>query len=172
MDNYYKPIEKQVKDENGIENFDLPESLDRERFHCDLKKLIEGETLEIKEYTFNHSDIMPRNLTIKSAPILVVEGLFTFYFEEINDLLNLRIYVDTPDYLMLKRRILRDANERGYDLNDVLYRYEEHVTPTFKKFVLPTKDDADLIIPNHQNFNTALEVIVGYVQRILEQPNT
>jgi uridine kinase len=166
MDNYYKPIEQQLKDENGVENFDRPESLDREAFFRDLKRLKQGETVTVEEYNFNHRDKKPRVLTFKPTPVIIVEGIFTFYYEEISNLLDLKIYIDTPDYLMLKRRIIRDAKERGYDLNDVLYRFEHHVTPAYRKFIRPLKDEADIIVPNHRNFDKALNVISIYIRQI------
>lgn len=166
MDNYYKPIEQQARDENGVENFDRPDSLDRHAFFRDLKCLKEGQTVTKEEYNFNHREKKPRLLTFEPTPVIIVEGIFTFYYEEISSLLDLKIYIDTPDYLMLKRRIIRDAKERGYDLNDVLYRFEHHVTPAYRKFIRPLKEEADLIIPNHRNFDNALEVISIYIRQI------
>lgn len=169
MDNYYKPIDQQPKDENGIENFDLPESLDREKFYSDLIRLKNGENISLPEYTFNNSNSPEKIIQINAAPIIVVEGIFTFYFKEISDLLDLKIYIEAPDYLMLTRRITRDAAERGYDLNDVLYRFQHHVTPSFKRFIEPIKNDADLIIPNHDGFSKALDIVSAYFGRVLQQ---
>ncbi len=165
LDNYYFPIEKQEKDQNGIENFDRPESLDRKRFHQDLKKLISGESLKIQEYTFNYRNKPPQFITIPSAPVIIVEGIFTLYYEEIQKYLALKIFIDTPEYLMMKRRIIRDAEERGYDLEDVLYRFENHVIPSYEQFILPSKHRADLIVPNHDKFEAALEVILTYIKQ-------
>jgi uridine kinase len=165
MDNYYLPKQQQQKDENDVENFDLPQSIDRSVFYSDLVKLKNGETIKLKEYTFNFRDIESKILTLKSLPVIIVEGIFTFYFSEILGLMDLKLFIDTPDYLMLKRRITRDANERGYDINDVLYRFEHHVMPSFTNYILPLKDQADLIIPNHANFDNALNVIYSYVDQ-------
>lgn len=169
LDNYYRPRTEQPKDEKGIENFDLPESLDRERFLEDLKKLKKGEDITIREYTFNNDAKTPELIQIKSTPILVVEGIFTFYYDEINELLDFKIFIEAPDYLMLTRRITRDAEERGYDLSDVLYRFQHHVTPSFKKYIEPLKHDADVIIPNHNGFSLALDVVISYLrQKLME----
>jgi uridine kinase len=165
MDNYYRPIDEQEKDENGIENFDKPESIDRKKFYDDLQKLKAGESIRIKEYHYNYLDKEANYIHIPTAPVIIVEGIFTFYYEEIRDCIDLKLYIDTPDYLMLKRRILRDAEERGYDLNDVLYRFEHHVTPAFQKYILPSRQEADLIIPNHHNFDRALEVVQAYIHQ-------
>lgn len=169
LDNYYKERTLQPKDEKGIENFDLPESIDRTRFFEDLEKLKKGEDIALMEYTFNNQEKKPSLIQIKCAPIIVVEGIFTFYFKEISDLLDLKIFIEAPDYLMLTRRITRDAEERGYDLSDVLYRFQHHVTPSFKKYIEPLKMDADIVIPNHNGFTVALSVVISYLRSRLKQ---
>ncbi|MFT4834455.1 MAG: uridine kinase [Marinoscillum sp.] len=167
LDNYYKPRTEQPKDKKGIENFDLPESLDRVRFSEDLKKLKAGQDISITEYTFNNSAKEPEIITIKSTPIVVVEGLFTFYYKEVSEMLDFKIFIEAPDYLMLTRRITRDAEERGYDLSDVLYRFQHHVTPSFRKYIEPLKHDADIIIPNHNGFDVGLDVVICYLRQKL-----
>lgn len=164
LDNYYRPRKEQPKDKKGVENFDLPESLDRERFYHDLQLLKSGERIRLKEYTFNNDNKKPAMIEIESTPIIVVEGIFTFYFQEIRKLLDLKLYIEAPDYLMLTRRITRDAEERGYDLSDVLYRFQHHVTPSYKKYIEPHKHDADIIIPNHKGFDVALNVVLAYLK--------
>lgn len=164
LDNYYKPRSQQPKDVKGIENFDLPESLDRTRFFEDLQKLKSGQDISIREYTFNNDNKTPEILHIRSAPIVVVEGIFTFYYKEVDELLDFKIFIEAPDYLMLTRRITRDAEERGYDLSDVLYRFQHHVTPSFKKYIEPLKFDADIIVPNHNGFSVALDVVAAYLK--------
>lgn len=169
MDNYYKPRNEQPIDEKGIENFDKPESLDKGRIVNDLKKLKSGKNVSLTEYTFNNESKKPSIIHINSAPIIMVEGIFTFYYKEVCDLLDLKIFVEAPEYLMLTRRITRDAEERGYDLSDVLYRFQHHVTPSFKNYIEPSKYDADLIIPNHDGFNIALDVVSNYLKKTLDQ---
>ena len=165
MDNYYIDRHKQPIDKMGVENFDTLESIDKVRFTNDLKKLIKGETIQLKEYTYNNSTAEPKIITIESKRIILVEGIFTLHLKEIRDLLNLKIYIEAPGYLMLKRRIIRDAKERGYDLSDVLYRFEHHVTPSFQKYINPSKKFADIIIPNHENFDTALKVVTAFLNQ-------
>ncbi|MEP0984596.1 P-loop NTPase fold protein [Ekhidna sp.] len=165
MDNYYIERGEQPRDKMGIENFDTLDSIDKKRFINDLKKLIKGEDIELKEYTYNNDKAKSKIIEIKSSPIILVEGIFTLHLKEIRDLLDLKIYIEAPGYLMLKRRIIRDAEERGYDLNDVLYRFEHHVTPSFQKYISPSKKWADIIIPNHENFDVALKVITAFLNQ-------
>ena len=165
MDNYYIDRKLQAKDQEGVENFDTLASIDSERFAEDLRKLKQGKSLRLQEYNYNNPNAEKRTITIPSSEIIVVEGIFTLYLEEIRELLDLKIYIEAPDFLMLKRRIIRDAEERGYDLNDVLYRFEHHVTPAFKSFIEPSRKWADLIIPNHQSLDKALEVIIAFLNQ-------
>ena len=165
MDNYYKPKEHQEKDGNDEYHFDLPTSFRRENFLYDVTRLVQGETIEIPEYTFNNPLATSQKLVYKPAPVIVLEGIYVFYFEEIVELLDLKIFLDAHEHLKLIRRIKRDAAERNYPLEDVLYRYEHHVFPTFKKYIEPTKFIADIIINNNESMNTAIETLRPFLER-------
>src|SRR5690606_4301076 len=156
QDHYYKPIHLQTVDENGIENFDLPESIDREKFLKDILTIKKGVSVSIQEYKFNNSQVKPKTIHFTPAPILLIEGLFVQYFPEIEQQLNLSIFIEAKDYVKLSRQISRDKAERGYDVSDVLYRYQHHVLPVYKSLIEPLKHNADFIIPNNRIFESAL----------------
>lgn len=164
QDNYYKPRDQQPIDENGIKNFDLPVSIDRDAFRHDLLILKSGQNVIKQEYTFNNPLAETRMLEFKSAPIIVVEGLFVQYFEEISHELDLRIFIEAKDHVKLGRRIKRDQVERGYDIDDVLYRYQYHVMPVYERLIEPLKHHADLVIPNNSKFERALDVLVAFLK--------
>jgi uridine kinase len=164
QDNYYKPRDQQPIDENGIKNFDLPVSIDSEAFRHDLLILKSGQNVIKQEYTFNNPLAETRMLEFKSAPIIVVEGLFVQYFEEISNELDLRIFIEAKDHVKLGRRIKRDQVERGYDIDDVLYRYQYHVMPVYERLIEPLKHHADLVIPNNSKFERALDVLVAFLK--------
>ena len=167
QDHYYKPRETQKVDEKGVKNFDLPESIDREQLHADILRLQAGETVLKQEYAFNTPGVKLQMLEFKSAPILIVEGLFVQYFPEIEKELDLKIFIEAKDYLKLSRRIRRDNEERGYDLDDVLYRYHHHVMPVYESLIKPLKHRADFIIPNNHHFEAALTVMVRALKTFL-----
>ncbi len=108
QDNYYHPREQQLRDAQGIENFDLPSSIDSATYAADVSSLRQGQEVRRKEYTFNNLDAVPKELVFRPAPIVVVEGLFVFYFEEIAKLLDLKVYIDAQEHVKLQRRIVRD----------------------------------------------------------------
>jgi uridine kinase len=169
QDNYYKPRDQQPIDENGVKNFDLPISIDRDAFKNDLLKLKSGQLVSKTEYVFNNPLAEKKQLEFKPAPILVVEGLFVQYFEEISAELDLRIFIEAKDHVKLGRRIKRDQVERGYDIDDVLYRYQYHVMPVYEQLIEPLKHNADLVIPNNSKFDRALSVLVGYLKSRLNE---
>lgn len=168
QDHYYRPRESQVTDDQGIQNFDLPGAIDHEQLYQDILKLKRGETLLKPEYTFNNSNVTPQVLEFRPAPILIVEGLFVQYFPDIAKELDLKIFIEAKDYLKLSRRIRRDNDERGYDLDDVLYRYQYHVMPVYESLIKPLKHKADLIIPNNDHFRHALHVLIGALKTELK----
>jgi uridine kinase len=168
-DNYYKPKEQQEIDAMGVSNFDLPTSIHREEFFEDIQKLVAGEVVTRQEYTFNNALKEPKILTFKPAPILVLEGIFVFHFPEIIDLIDLKLFLYATETTALTRRIKRDKIERNYPLEDVLYRYEKHVLPTYRKYIEPIMEQADLIINNNHNFESGLNVLSGFLHNQLNR---
>lgn len=165
QDEYYKEKKHQQLDEKGLPNFDLPTAIDIESFQKDLQKLMNGEAVHKLEYTFNNPTLVPKMLEFKPAPVIIVEGIFIFYFEELYKRLDFSIFIHTKKELQLKRRIKRDAEERGYDLDHVLYTNKHHVKPSYQKFIKPFRHEADIVIPNNERgFGKGLaliEMLVG-----------
>lgn len=149
QDDYYHPVGEMTAEENKLYNFDLPSTIDDTLFLSDIKKLLDGGTVYKKEYTFNNSAAVPKLLEIKSAPIIIVEGLFILHFKEISDLLDLKIFIDTEEEVALQRRLKRDLIERGYSEDDILYKWMNHVLPAYKEFLVPYKKDCHKIITNN-----------------------
>jgi len=164
QDHYYHPREQQPVDEQGVKNFDTPDSIDFERFVHDIQAVNNGETVTVKEYTYNNPQAEPQILQFKPAPVILVEGIFVFYHQPVAQLLDLRLFIDAQEHIKLSRRITRDREERGYDVDDVLYRYEKHVAPTYLNYIEPFKYTSDLIIPNNQQFDEALAVVVCHLR--------
>lgn len=159
QDHYYKKNNTQTIDAQGVTNYDLPQSIDHEAFYNDILKIKSGVAVSREEYTFNNPKAIPAMLEFRAAPIIIVEGLFILHFPEIERELDLSIFIEAKDYIKLSRRIRRDNDERGYDLDDVLYRYQNHVMPVYETMIRPLKERADLVIPNNIHFKRALDVI-------------
>ena len=151
MDNYYFSIEKQVKDKNGVVNFDLPSALNEAKLTTDLLQLIAGEPIEVKEYFFNSPPNKNVLITIEPAEVLIVEGLFLFHYKELFKAINYSVFVDVDHKIQLDRRIYRDQENRGYKRADILYQWDNHVLPCYEQFIEPYRHQANFIFRNDQN---------------------
>jgi len=149
QDDYYLPANTKTQEENKLYNFDVPEAINRTLFHEDIQKLIQGQTVYKEEYTFNNPSLTPKIMEINPAPILIVEGLFIFYFEEIDQLLDERIFLHADEDIALERRLKRDLIERGYHEEDVKYKWYNHVLPSFEQYLFPYKSHCDRVIENN-----------------------
>ena len=149
QDDYYHRVGEMTAEENKLYNFDLPSTIDDALFTKDINALLAGDTVFKKEYTFNNSSAVPKILEIRSAPIIIVEGLFILHFKEIAELLDLKIFIDTEEDVALQRRLKRDLIERGYSEDDILYKWMNHVLPAYKEFLLPYKDECHKVIVNN-----------------------
>lgn len=169
QDDYYLPRDQQHRDKNDEFNFDLPKSFDKKKFRKDIERLMTGEAVEILEYTFNNPKAAPKILIFRPAPVLVIEGLFVFHFKKVAPLLDLKVFINAKENLKIIRRIMRDQVERGYPLDDVLYKYQHHVLPSFERFIQPYKEEADIVVNNNQDFERGLEVLSGFLRNKLKE---
>ena len=164
QDNYYKKRKFQKKDSNGNYNFDLPSSFLENELYDDLKRLKNNFQISRVEYNYNNSKAISKNLIVKPKPIILLEGIFIFHYRDLQKLIDRKIFIDVDQKVMINRRIKRDAEERGYDENNVLYKYHNHVIPSFKKYILPYKKDADFIVNNTVNDNLAAKSTFDYIK--------
>jgi uridine kinase len=170
QDDYYIPVaHNMTKDENKLYNFDLPATIDHEHLADDIARLINGETILKKEYTFNNPDIIPQILEIKPAPILIVEGLFILHFKKISKLLDLKIFIEADNDIALARRLKRDLNERGYSHDDAMYKWINHVVPAYEEFLLPYKSECDQVIVNNSHEAEDIICITKAISQQLRQ---
>jgi len=151
MDNYYLPIEEQIKDENGVVNFDLPSALNETQLCSDLEQIVNGNTIEVKEYFFNSPPNKNVLLSILPKKIIIVEGLFVFHYPKVISLIDFSIFVEVDASTQLDRRIYRDQDSRGYSQQDIIYQWNNHVIPCYENYILPYKFDADFVYRNDIN---------------------
>jgi len=169
QDDFYIPRENQQIDENGVVDFDRLTSIDLSKFQDSLKQLVEGQSLSLQEYVFNNDQAESKIKHIHPATIIIVEGLFILHSEELKAMMDLTIFIDTKDSLKVIRRIQRDQTERNYPLDDVLYRYEHHVLPSYHKYIAPHKEEADMVINNNGDINKSGDLLRNLVKGILSQ---
>jgi uridine kinase len=168
LDNYYRDMAAYDKyNAQGLQNFDHPEAIQFELFEQHLAQLLAGQSVTIREYTFNNPDRVPATITYQPTPIIIVEGILVFHHPPVRQLLDLRVFVDAPEYVRLARRIRRDMAERGFTLEDILDQYLHNVVPMYEKYVAPHRDDCDLVLPSNDRLPLAAQVLVHHLQQVL-----
>ena len=159
QDNYYKKRQNQTKDEKGKYNFDLPTSFKNGELIDDIISLKNGIKIKRIQYNYNNSSIKPKILVTHPKSIIILEGLFIFSNKKICSHIDYKIFIDASVDTMLKRRIKRDSEQRGYDRLDVEYKFKNHVLPSYENHILPQKNISDFVINNDlDNLDAAHQV--------------
>jgi uridine kinase len=151
LDNYYEDRSELSVEEREELNFDHPDAIDWDRLVDDLGALARGETVRIPQYDFERHTRKQSTETVDPEPIVVLEGIFALFHDEIVDQLDLAIYVETDADVRVLRRLQRDVEERGRTVDGVIDQYLSTVKPMHEQFVAPTKRDADIVIPEGTN---------------------
>ncbi len=168
QDSYYKETHNLNFDERALINFDHPRAIDFELLVTHLKDLKEGKTINQPVYSFIKHNRTDDTITTHPRKVMIVEGILILAHPELRDLFDVKIYVHADSDERLIRRLKRDIAERGRDLNEVLNRYQNTLKPMHQQFIEPTKEFADIIIPNDKYNTVAIDVVRAVInQRIL-----
>lgn len=166
QDNYYRSATFINNENITAFNFDHPDAFDMELMHQQLKMLKEGKSIEMPQYDFVHHRRKQETVFVEPKNLVIIEGLMVLYDKQIRDLLDLKLYVDTPDDIRFIRRLKRDISERGRTVDSVCTQYLEVVRPGHFNFIEPTKAFADLIIPEGGYNENALSVLIPFVKEL------
>lgn len=145
MDRYYKPFSEKSDFERKQINFDLPGTLDWELMREHLRRLQDGETIEMPEYSFEDNT---RVGTVEREPreIIVVEGIYALYDDTMNDMMDLKVFLSPPPDVRAVRRVKRDVVDRDRNIEFAAKQYLEQTRKMHEQHVRPTKDNADLVL--------------------------
>ena len=168
-DNYYKRHDELTYEQRCCLNYDEPAALETDLMARHLDKLRQGEAIDCPVYDFTTHNRSDETIRIVPKKVIIVEGILIFENKPLRDLMDIRIFVDTDDDIRLCRRIKRDVTKRGRTLESVLQQYQETVKPMHEQYVEPSKRFADIVVPEGGKNWVALDMIVGRIQRHLEQ---
>ena len=168
-DNYYKRHDELTYEERCQLNYDEPAALETDLMAAHLDKLRSGEAIDCPVYDFTVHNRSNETVHIVPRPVIIVEGILIFENQPLRDLMDIRIFVDTDADVRLCRRIKRDVNKRGRSLESVLQQYQETLKPMHEKYVEPSKRFANIVVPEGGKNLVALDMIMGRIQRHLEE---
>jgi len=167
QDNYYKSAEYISNSNITAFNFDHPEAFDNDLLWTQLSALKRMEPVEMPTYDFVHHRRADETIKVTPRKLVIFEGIMVFTNERVRDLIDLKIFVDTPDDIRFIRRLGRDIKERGRTVDSVIDQYLNVVRPGHYQFIEPTKRYADIIIPEGGANENALQVLVTFINTIL-----
>ena len=166
-DDYYKDQSHLSMEERVKTNYDHPSSLDNDLLVEHLKLLMEGKSIDKPEYDFKTHNRMKETTRVKPTKVIFVEGILVLEDKRIRDLSDVKIFVKSDEDIRFIRRLKRDIEERGRDLDSVISQYLSTVKPMFNKFVNPSSRHADIIIPNDNKHDVAVDFLVAKIKDIL-----
>lgn len=169
QDNYYKSAEYINNSNITAFNFDHPDAFDTDLLYQQLLELKEGKDIAMPQYDFVHHKRTEESVAVNAKPVVLVEGIMLFWDKKIRDLLDLKIFVDTPDDIRFIRRLQRDVHDRGRTTESVIKQYLDVVRPGHFEFIEPTKSYADLIIPEGGFNSNALQVLVSFLKDLTSE---
>lgn len=159
QDSYYRETNHLSYEERTKINFDHPRAIDFELLIEHVKKLKAGKTIQQPVYSFVTHNRTKDTVKTKPRKVVIVEGILIFNSEELRDLFDIKVFVHADADERLIRRIRRDIKERGRDIDEVLSRYQNTLKPMHQQFIEPTKNFADIIIPNDRHNNVAIDIV-------------
>ncbi|KAK7203003.1 uridine kinase family-domain-containing protein [Myxozyma melibiosi] len=169
FDNFYKPLSP-AQSKRAFANeydFDAPEALDLDSLACVLKNLRQGKKVDIFTYSFAQHNRTDVTTPVYGANIIILEGIFALYDERINEMLDLKVFVDTDLDICMARRLRRDIVYRGRDLQGAMKQWMSFVKPNFERYVRPTMEIADVVVPRGLDNTVAIDMLIRHVQRTL-----
>jgi uridine kinase len=169
QDSYYRNLADMPLDERHQANFDHPDSIDSDMLVNHVMRLKQGLIVEMPLYDFKTHTRSDRIEVIEPKPVVIVEGILIFAEPRVLDLLDVRVFVDTPDDIRFIRRLRRDINERGRTVETVIEQYCRTVRPMHFEFVEPSKRHADIIIPEGAQTGISVDFLCGLVREKLAE---
>lgn len=167
-DNYYKPHDDLPFEERAKLNYDRPDAFDNDLFYEDILKISAGKTISMPTYDYTVHTRSKETITVEPRKIILVEGILVLYDKRLRDLYDTKVFIDADSDVRLQRRILRDTIERKRSLESVLNQYIYQVKPMHEKYVEPTKQFADIIIPRGAGNTRGLDILIEHIEKIIE----
>ena len=168
-DNYYRRNDHLTYEQRCLINYDEPAALETDLMARHLDALRHGDTIQCPVYDFSQHNRSDETIEIVPKSVIIVEGILIFENKALRDLMDIKIFVDTDADVRLCRRIKRDVNKRGRSLESVLEQYQNTVKPMHEKYVEPSKKFANLVVLEGGKNWVALDMIVGRIQRHLDE---
>ncbi len=166
-DSYYRDLSGIPESRRGGMNFDHPDAFEHELLAGQLRQLLMGKRISQPVYDYKTHCRLRETKAVDPASVVILEGILIFTQPELRELMDIRVFVDTPLDICLTRRLERDVTERGRTVDSVVEQYRETVRPMYLQWVEPTKSHADILSPRGGKNDVAIDLLVSRIQDML-----
>jgi len=165
QDNYYRDNSHIPLQDRKEINFDHPAAVEWPLLIEHIRILREGKEIQMPTYSYHTCERQKETLPVHPAPIVIVEGILIFSMPEVRDIFDIKVFVDAEADDRLIRVIERDLKERGRNVDQVIERYHKTVKPSHIQFIEPTKQFADIIVPQGGNNTVAIDILSRFIKQ-------
>jgi uridine kinase len=169
QDAYYNDLSHLTLEERRKTNFDHPNSIDFALLERHLRALKSGESIEQPVYSFLECNRTEKTVPTHPTKVMIVEGILIMANPEIRKMFDIKIFVHADTDERLIRRLKRDVNERGWNLDETLEKYQTVIKPMHDQFIEPTKEYSDIIIPNNKYNTVAVDIVRSIINERLAE---
>lgn len=169
QDYYYKDQSHLTFEQRLKTNYDHPLAFDNDLLIQNLKSLQSGQSVEVPTYDYTNHTRSDKTIAFQPKDVIIVEGIFALENEELRNMMDVKIYVDTDADLRILRRLVRDTKERGRTMESVIDQYLTVVRPMHNQFIEPTKKFADIIIPEGGSNKVAIDIMTTKIQALVRK---
>ncbi|MCG7495952.1 uridine kinase [Vibrio sp. Of7-15] len=166
-DCYYRDQSNLTMEERVKTNYDHPNALDHDLLCEHLEQLIEGNAVEVPNYSYSEHTRTDETSTMTPKKVIILEGILLLTDPRLRKLMHASVFMDTPLDICLLRRVSRDVQERGRTMESVLSQYQKTVRPMFMQFIEPSKQYADIIVPRGGKNRIAIDVLKAHIAKLL-----
>jgi len=176
QDSFYKELKgpEKVRAAKGLFNFDHPDAFDNRLMESCLHDIVKCKPTKVPVYDYKTNSRIANKFTAvnpSQIDVVLFEGILTFYNPTIREMFDMKLFIDTDADSRLAKRVLKDVDELGRDMDQVLHQYIQYVKPAFEEFCIPTKKFADVIIPRGAENKIAIELISHHIADLLSTPS-
>ncbi|PCF88054.1 uridine kinase [Staphylococcus intermedius] len=169
QDYYYKDQSHLTFEQRLQTNYDHPFAFDNDLLIQNLKALQSGQSVEVPTYDYTNHTRSDKTIAFQPKDVIIVEGIFALENEELRNMMDVKIYVDTDADLRILRRLVRDTKERGRTMESVIDQYLTVVRPMHNQFIEPTKKFANIIIPEGGSNKVAIDIMTTKIQALVRK---
>ncbi|MEG1813506.1 MAG: uridine kinase [Clostridia bacterium] len=144
-------------------NYDDPDAFEHELLVRDLDELRAGRPITRKQYDFVRYERCDSEELIEPADVLILEGIHAFYDADVRERLDFKIYIQVDPDICLLRRVRRDLNKRGREIDSICRQYLETVKPMYDRYIRNYVDYADVIVAGGGKNKRIVDVLATYI---------